>query len=97
MRHLRRLLPYLARHRVPLQRGTACLLLTTVLSVASPWVLRYAVDDLVVAVTRSKLALYAALRDVGLTLDFSPFDFHAQATRARVLRALEREQRDGGE
>jgi ATP-binding cassette, subfamily B, multidrug efflux pump len=61
MRHLRRLLPYLARHRSTLVRGTACLLATTALSVASPWVLRYAVDDLVLAVTRSKLALYASL------------------------------------
>jgi len=61
MRHLRRLLPYLARHRAPLLRGTACLLVTTALSVASPWVLRHAVDDLVLAVTRSKLALYASL------------------------------------
>jgi ATP-binding cassette subfamily B protein len=61
MRHLRRLLPYLNRHRALLLRGTACLLVTTALSVASPWVLRYAVDDLVVAVTRGKLALYASL------------------------------------
>ncbi len=41
---------------------------------------------------RSQLALYAALRDVEVTLAFSPFDFHAQATKARVLLALEREQ-----
>lgn len=61
MHHLRRLLPYLARHRARLLQGAACLLLTTALSVASPWVLRYAVDDLVVAVTRGKLALYASL------------------------------------
>lgn len=40
---------------------------------------------------RSQLALYAALRDVDVALAFSPFDFHAQATKARVLRALERD------
>jgi ATP-binding cassette subfamily B multidrug efflux pump len=61
MRHLRRLRPYLARHRGALLRGTACLLATTTLSVASPWILRLAVDDLVVAVTRAKLALYASV------------------------------------
>ena len=44
MRHLRRLLPYLARHRARLLGGTACLLVTTALSVASPWVLRHAID-----------------------------------------------------
>ena len=41
---------------------------------------------------RSQLALYAALRDVEVALAFSPFDFHAQATKARVLRALERDE-----
>jgi ATP-binding cassette subfamily B multidrug efflux pump len=61
MRHLRRLRPYLARHRGALLRGTGCLLATTTLSVASPWILRLAVDDLVVAVTRSKLALYSSV------------------------------------
>lgn len=60
MRHLRRLRPYLSRHRGALVRGAACLLLTTALSVASPWILRLAVDDLVVAVTRGKLALYSS-------------------------------------
>lgn len=40
---------------------------------------------------RSQLALFAALRDVDMTLAFSPFDFHAQATKARVLRGLERD------
>jgi ATP-binding cassette, subfamily B, multidrug efflux pump len=60
MRKLRRLRPYLARHRGALLRGTACLLVTTALSVTSPWILQLAVDDLVVAVTRSKLALYSS-------------------------------------
>ena len=54
MTHLRRLLPYLRRHRRPLVLGLVCLLLTTLLSVASPWVLRYAVDDLTHALTRGK-------------------------------------------
>ena len=60
-RHLRRLLPYLARHRRRLLVGLAALLLTTGLSVLSPWVLRYAVDDLTAGVTRDKLLLYAGL------------------------------------
>ena len=59
--HLRRLLPCLARHRRPLVLGLACLLLTTAAAVANPWVLRYAVDDLTVAVTRGKLWLYAGV------------------------------------
>ena len=60
-RHLRRLLPYLKRHRAPLLVGLGCLLLRTVFSVASPWVLRYAVDDLTLGVTRDKLLAYAGI------------------------------------
>jgi ATP-binding cassette subfamily B protein len=59
--HLRRLLPGLARHRRTLLVGLLALALTTALSVASPWVLRHAIDDLTLAVTRQKLWLYAGL------------------------------------
>jgi ATP-binding cassette subfamily B protein len=57
--HLRGLLPYLRRHRRSLVRGIAFLLATTALSVLAPWVLRHAIDDLTVQVTRQKLLLYA--------------------------------------
>ena len=60
-RHLRRLLPYLGRHRKDIGVGIATLLLRTLLSVASPWVLRHAIDDLTAGVTREKLWLYASL------------------------------------
>jgi ATP-binding cassette subfamily B multidrug efflux pump len=59
--HLRRLLPELARHRRRLLLGLLCLLATTAFSVANPWVLRHAIDDLTLAVTRQKLWLYAGL------------------------------------
>jgi ATP-binding cassette subfamily B multidrug efflux pump len=59
MPHLRRLVPQLARHRRALFLGLFALLATTALSVAGPWVLRHAIDDLTVAVTRQKLWLYA--------------------------------------
>src|SRR5262245_7240321 len=67
MKNLRRLLPYLRRHRRALAWGLVCLVVTTALSVASPWVLRYAVDDLTRSLTRGKLFFYAALI-VGLVL-----------------------------
>ena len=60
-RHLRRLLPYVARHRPGLAWGMACLLVRTALSIASPWVLRHAIDDLTTGVTHQKLWLYAGL------------------------------------
>jgi ATP-binding cassette subfamily B protein len=56
---LRRLLPGLLRHRRLLLLGLLALALTTALSVAGPWVLRHAIDDLTLAVTRQKLWLYA--------------------------------------
>ena len=58
---LRRLLPYLERHKRGLAWGIGCLLLTTALSVAGPWVLRYAIDDLTRQISREKLFLYAGL------------------------------------
>ncbi len=61
MRHLRRLLPYLARHRRGILLGLLCLVFTTALSVATPWVLRLAIDDLTVEVTRQKLYQYAGV------------------------------------
>ncbi len=61
MPHLRRLLPYVARHRRALGLGIACLLVTTGLSAVGPWILRHAIDDLTRQVTRDKLLLYAGL------------------------------------
>ena len=60
-RHLRRLVPYLKRHQRTLLIGLACLLLRTLFSVASPWVLRHAIDDLTLGVTREKLLAYAGI------------------------------------
>jgi ATP-binding cassette subfamily B protein len=57
--HLRRLLPYLRRRRTALAGGLLALLGTTAFAVASPWVLRRAIDDLTLQVTRGKLLLYA--------------------------------------
>jgi ATP-binding cassette subfamily B protein len=61
LKHSRRLLPYLRRHRRGLTLGLSCLLTTTVFSVASPWVLRLAVDDLTAQLTRQKLLVYSVV------------------------------------
>jgi ATP-binding cassette subfamily B protein len=58
--HLRRLLPELLPQRRPLLLGMLCLVATTAFSVANPWVLRHAIDDLTLAITRAKLWGYAA-------------------------------------
>jgi len=59
MKNLQRLLPYVGRHKRSLVLGLVCLFATTAFSVASPWILRHAIDDLTAAVTRSKLWNYA--------------------------------------
>jgi len=64
IRALRRLLPYLARVRSPILAGLAAVLVATAISLASPWVLKYVVDDLGrpgEGISRARLAGYAAV------------------------------------
>ena len=58
---VRRLLPYFRRHRRTLTLGFGCILATTAIQLLSPWVLKYAVDDLTAGVTRGKLLYYAVV------------------------------------
>jgi len=92
MRHLRRLLPYLRRHRVRLAGGLLCLALTTALSVASPWVLRYAVDDLALKVTREKLWTYSGLI-VGIVMIEGLFRYYMRMVLISISREIEYELR----
>jgi ATP-binding cassette subfamily B protein len=55
-----RLLGAMARYRRQFLLGFACVVCTTAISLASPWVLRYAIDDLTRGVTLDKVRLYAA-------------------------------------
>jgi ATP-binding cassette, subfamily B, multidrug efflux pump len=56
-----RLLPFLLRYQRRFGIGLACVVTTTAIQLLSPWVLKLAIDDLNVGVTRSKLSLYAGL------------------------------------
>ena len=58
---VRRLLPYFHRHRRSLALGFGCILATTAIQLSSPWVLKFAVDDLTAGVTRDKLLYYAVV------------------------------------
>jgi ATP-binding cassette subfamily B protein len=91
-RHLRRLLPYLKRHRQTLFVGLGCLLLRTLFSVASPWVLRYAIDDLTVGVTRDKLLVYSGLV-VGVVVVEGFFLYQMRMILIGVSREIEYELR----
>jgi ATP-binding cassette subfamily B protein len=56
-----RLLPYVIPYRRQFLLGLICVVLSSTFQLLSPWVLKFAVDDLGRAVTREKLAMYAAL------------------------------------
>jgi ATP-binding cassette subfamily B multidrug efflux pump len=57
----RRLLPYVRRSRRAFLLGFGCVVVTTAIALSSPWILKHAVDDLNLGVTRGKLGFYAAL------------------------------------
>ncbi len=61
MGSLRRLLPFVVRYRRAYLLGLSCVVVTAAIQLLAPWVLKYAIDDLNVGVTRGKLALYAGL------------------------------------
>jgi ATP-binding cassette subfamily B multidrug efflux pump len=92
-RHLRRLLPYLARHRRGLGGGIVCLLVRTALSIASPWILRHAIDDLTTGVTHQKLWLYAGLI-VGIVALESLFLYVMRQVLIGISREIEFELRN---
>src|SRR5918993_1227250 len=58
---VRRLLPYVDRYRRAFVIGLVCVILTTAFQLLGPWILKYAIDDLNIGVTRRKLVLYAGL------------------------------------
>jgi ATP-binding cassette subfamily B protein len=55
----RRLLPFLQKYRRQFALGLLCVIITTTIQLLSPWVLKFAIDDLTAGVTRRKLAIYA--------------------------------------
>src|SRR5215471_16540651 len=57
----RRLLPYVLRYKRAFLLGLICVVSTTAFQLMSPWILKYAIDDLTRGVTRQKLLFYAVL------------------------------------
>ncbi|HUR33253.1 MAG TPA: ABC transporter ATP-binding protein [Vicinamibacterales bacterium] len=67
MSPFRRLIRYIARYRRAFTLGLVCSVTTTAITLASPLVLQYAIDDLTREVTRQRLLLYAGeLLAIGL-------------------------------
>src|SRR5262245_2283571 len=61
MSPFRRLFGYVRRYRREFSLGLGCTVITQAVTLASPKVLQYAVDDLTHGVTRAKLLLYGSL------------------------------------
>ena len=57
----RRLLPFVLRYRRQFLFGLVCVVLSSTFQLLAPWVLRFAIDDLTLGVTRQKLITYAGL------------------------------------
>jgi ATP-binding cassette subfamily B protein len=55
------LLSFVVRYRGRYALGLSCVVLTTAITLAAPWVLKNAVDDLSQGVTQAKLLLYGGL------------------------------------
>jgi ATP-binding cassette subfamily B protein len=70
----RRLLPYLLRYKRHFLIGLLCVVVTTAIQLLSPWVMRYAIDDLTRGVTRAKLGFYALVL-LGLAIAGGTFRF----------------------
>ncbi|MCS5689109.1 MAG: ABC transporter ATP-binding protein/permease [Acidimicrobiales bacterium] len=84
----KRLLPYVLRHRRRLLLGLSCVVAMTSVSLLSPWVLKYAIDDLTVGVTREKLGLYGALL-LGIAVVGGCFRFLMRRLIVGVSREIE--------
>jgi ATP-binding cassette, subfamily B, multidrug efflux pump len=88
----RALLPYVLRYRRAFGIGFICVLLTTAFQLASPWVLKYAIDDLNLGVTREKLLFYAGLL-LGISLVRGVFLFLMRRIMIGASRDIEYDMR----
>jgi ATP-binding cassette subfamily B multidrug efflux pump len=84
----RQLLAYVLRYRGSFGLGLACTAAASVASLAAPWVLKLAVDDLALGVTGAKLRIYALLI-LGLALVAGLFRFLMRRLIVGVSRHLE--------
>jgi ATP-binding cassette subfamily B protein len=84
----------MSRHRRRLSLGLGCVVMMSSVSLMSPWVLKYAIDDLTVGVTRAKLGLYASLL-LGIAVVGGGFRFLMRRLIVGVSREIEYDVRNG--
>ncbi len=85
---VRTVFQYLRRYRGRLVVGGVCLVLTDVLALANPWILKTAIDALSRGITRHELATYALLM-VGITGMAGVFRFLMRRIMIGVSRRIE--------
>ena len=90
---VRRLLPYVNRYRRAFVIGLVCVILTTAFQLLGPWILKYAIDDLNIGVTRQKLVFYAALL-VGVSIVRGVFLFLTRRIIIGASRDIEYDMRN---
>lgn len=83
-----RLLAYVSRYQGRLATGFIFLVSATAIQLISPWVLKYAIDDLTDGVTRSRLSFYAGAL-VGLAVCGSTCRFFMRRIIIGVSRQIE--------
>jgi ATP-binding cassette subfamily B protein len=84
----RRLLPYILRYRRAFLLGLGCVVINSTVTLLSPLVQKYAVDDLTEGVTRVKLIQYASLL-VGIAVVAGYFRFLMRRILIGVSRHIE--------
>ena len=82
------LLTYAVRYRGRFAVGLSCVVLTTAVTLAAPWVLKDAVDDLSRGVTEEKLLLYAS-SILGITITGGVLRFFTRSILIGASRAIE--------
>jgi len=92
MRDLLPLLAYVKNHKSILTLGILCLLMSDLLQLASPWVLKLAVDGLETTITPRQLALYALLL-VAMALASGVFRYGMRRLMIGTSRVIEYELR----
>ncbi len=87
-RDLLALIPYLRKYRTLLLTGTFMVLLTNIAAVISPWILRHAVDQLYLEISRDIL-LYYSLLIIGISFVEGVFRYWMRRILIGVSRKIE--------
>ncbi len=87
-RDLLALIPYLRKYRTLLLTGTFMVLLTNIAAVISPWILRHAVDQLYLEISRDIL-LYYSLLIIGISFVEGVFRYWMRRVLIGVSRKIE--------